>query len=230
MQTHWDVKGNNNGVVHETGNLDKSIHVDKTNNGDISGGSTDAMKKRCTNEQPEGSTDATKKRCMDEHPPEGSTDTTTKKRKPPTSHSKTKNNTMWRLDRVSQLKRRLVELTVSHTEHQETAFNFMAGVMDEFTHLGNFSVPFDPSLIIIVVAKSDAYIPRDHVISLKELWPEAQVRVLDAGHITAFLFKQSAFRWVVVMVESFGSRLIKWSHSGSSRNLCLQDEYLNFWG
>ena len=208
MQTHWDVKGNNNGVVHETGNLDKSIHVDKTNNGDTSpGGSTDATKKRCTNEQPEGSTDATKKRCTNECPegstdatkksgtneqPEGSTDAT-KKRKPPL-HSKPKNSTMWRLDRVSQLKRRLVELTVSHTEHQETAFNFMAGVMDEFTHLGNFSVPFDPSLIIIVVAKSDAYIPRDHVISLKELWPEAQVRVLDAGHITAFLFKQSAFR------------------------------------
>ena len=192
MQTHWDVKGSNNGAVHETGNLDKSIHKDKTNNGDTSQDGTNATKKRCTNDQAEGSTDATKKRCTNEQPPEGSTDPT-KKRKPPSSRSTPKNN-MWRLDRVSQLKRRLVELTVSHTEHQETAFNFMAGVMDEFTHLGNFSVPFDPSLIIIVVAKSDAYIPRDHVISLKELWPEAQVRVLDAGHITAFLFKQSAFR------------------------------------
>ena len=212
MQTHWDVGGNNNkGVVREMGNLDNSIHMDKTNNGDTPGssidtmkkhrtnshpeGSTDATKKRCTNEHPKGSTDATKQRCTNDHP-EGSTDTT-KNRKPP-SHTGTNNttneNTAWRLDRVKRLKRRLVELTVSHTKHEDTAFNFMAGVMDEFTHLGNFSVPFDPSLIIIVVAKSDAYIPRESVISLKELWPEAQVRVLDAGHITAFLFKQSAFR------------------------------------
>lgn len=35
------------------------------------------------------------------------------------------------------------------------ALQFMRGVMDECTHLGNFSIPVDPSLIIIVAAKND---------------------------------------------------------------------------
>lgn len=35
------------------------------------------------------------------------------------------------------------------------AVQFMRGIMDECTHLGNFSIPVDPSLIIIVAAKND---------------------------------------------------------------------------
>lgn len=35
------------------------------------------------------------------------------------------------------------------------AVQFMRGIMDECTHLGNFSIPVDPSLVIIVAAKND---------------------------------------------------------------------------
>ena len=38
------------------------------------------------------------------------------------------------------------------------AVQFMRGVMDECTHLGNFSIPVDPSLVIIVAAKNDGYV------------------------------------------------------------------------
>lgn len=79
---------------------------------------------------------------------------------------------------------------------QKEALDFMRGVMDECTHLGNFSVPVDPSLAIIVLAKKDAYIPTDQVLSLQDMWPGAEVRYVDAGHIAAFLFKQSEFRSV----------------------------------
>ncbi|XP_049626068.1 protein ABHD18 [Suncus etruscus] len=71
---------------------------------------------------------------------------------------------------------------------------FMKGVMDECTHVGNFSVPVDPSLIIVVQAKEDAYIPRSGVRSLQEIWPGCEVRYLDGGHISAYLFKQGLFR------------------------------------
>lgn len=71
---------------------------------------------------------------------------------------------------------------------------FMKGVMDECTHVGNFSVPVDPSLIIVVQAKEDAYIPRAGVRSLQEIWPGCEVRYLDGGHISAYLFKQGLFR------------------------------------
>ena len=66
--------------------------------------------------------------------------------------------------------------------------------MDECTHLSHFEKPVDPSLIIAVAAKQDAYMPRDRVICLSDLWPGCEVRYIDRGHVSAFLFDQSAFR------------------------------------
>uniref|UniRef100_A0A6Q2WUI5 Uncharacterized protein n=1 Tax=Esox lucius TaxID=8010 RepID=A0A6Q2WUI5_ESOLU len=80
-----------------------------------------------------------------------------------------------------------------HTESQD----FMKGVMDECTHIANFSVPVDPSLIIVVQAKEDAYIPRTGVRSLQEIWPGCEVRYLNGGHISAYLFKQRVFRQAI---------------------------------
>ncbi|CAI9730378.1 Hypothetical predicted protein [Octopus vulgaris] len=79
----------------------------------------------------------------------------------------------------------------------EEALNFMRDVMEEFTHLGNYTQPVDTSLIIIVAAKQDAYIPHEGVLSLKQLWPEAEVRYIDSGHISAFLFNQKTFRMAI---------------------------------
>ncbi|XP_061541437.1 protein ABHD18 isoform X6 [Phycodurus eques] len=74
------------------------------------------------------------------------------------------------------------------------SISFMKGVMDECTHMANFSVPVDTSLIIVVQAKEDAYIPRAGVLSLQEIWPGCEVRYLNGGHISAYLFKQNVFR------------------------------------
>ena len=71
---------------------------------------------------------------------------------------------------------------------------FMRGVMDECTHLGNFSTPVDPKLIIIVAAHHDSYIPRHDVLPLDKLWPGSEVRYLDTGHIMAFLNNHDKFR------------------------------------
>ncbi|XP_073896541.1 protein ABHD18 isoform X9 [Macaca fascicularis] len=76
---------------------------------------------------------------------------------------------------------------------------FMKGVMDECTHVANFSVPVDPSLIIVVQAKEDAYIPRTGVRSLQEIWPGCEIRYLEGGHISAYLFKQGLFRELGMM-------------------------------
>ncbi|XP_053559623.1 protein ABHD18 isoform X1 [Bombina bombina] len=77
---------------------------------------------------------------------------------------------------------------------QRESLLFMKGVMDECTHVANFSVPLDPSLIIVVQAKKDAYVPRVGVRSLQEIWPGCEIRYLDGGHISAYLFKQGLFR------------------------------------
>ena len=82
------------------------------------------------------------------------------------------------------------------TDLADEALDFMKGVMDECTHLGNFCTPVDPSLIIIVVAKYDAYVPRDTTLNLQQLWPGCEVRYVNTGHVGAFLTKQHIFRLV----------------------------------
>ncbi|KAM9740468.1 protein ABHD18 isoform 1-T2 [Menidia menidia] len=77
------------------------------------------------------------------------------------------------------------------------SISFMKGVMDECTHMANFSVPVDTGLIVVVQAKEDAYIPRAGVLGLQEIWPGCEIRYLNGGHISAYLFKQNVFRQAI---------------------------------
>lgn len=63
--------------------------------------------------------------------------------------------------------------------------HFMRGVMDECTHLANFSVPVDPELIVMVRAENDAYIPHNGYLKLSDLWPGSEVRLIPCGHVAA---------------------------------------------
>lgn len=80
---------------------------------------------------------------------------------------------------------------------EREALQFMRGMMDECTHLKNFSVPKETSLIIAVCAKDDAYVPRDGCTSLEDIWPGAEIRYLDAGHVSAYVLHQKLFRLVL---------------------------------
>lgn len=109
---------------------------------------------------------------------------------------------------------RKVESLINSFQGKETALpeealDFMRGVMDECTHLGNFSVPVDPSLIIIVSASNDAYVPQDSVMSLSEIWPGAEVRFIRRGHIAAFLREQHVFRNAIR--DSFTRQVAKYT-------------------
>lgn len=81
-------------------------------------------------------------------------------------------------------------------------------LQDECTHLKNFSVPYDTSLIIAVCAKDDAYVPRAGCSSLEEIWPGAEVRYLDAGHVSAYVLHQKLFRKCII--EAFERSKKKW--------------------
>ncbi|KRT79316.1 hypothetical protein AMK59_8655 [Oryctes borbonicus] len=71
---------------------------------------------------------------------------------------------------------------------------FMRGLMDECTHLKNFEVPIDTSLIIAICANMDAYVPKEGVSTLEEIWPGASVRYLNCGHVSAYLNHMNLFR------------------------------------
>ncbi|KAM3963903.1 protein ABHD18 [Aphomia sociella] len=100
-----------------------------------------------------------------------------------------------------------IDISKIHWRDRE-ALQFMRGIMDECTHLSNFSVPFDTSLIIAVCAKHDAYVPREDVGTLEEIWPGAEVRYVDAGHVSAYILHQSLFRSCIK--EAFERSKKKW--------------------
>ncbi|XP_026314286.1 protein ABHD18 [Hyposmocoma kahamanoa] len=100
-----------------------------------------------------------------------------------------------------------IDISKIHWRDRET-LQFMRGIMDECTHLSNFSIPYDTSLIIAVCAKHDAYVPRDDVGTLEEIWPGAEVRYVDAGHVSAYILHQSLFRSCII--EAFERSKKKW--------------------
>ncbi|GBP39339.1 hypothetical protein EVAR_24320_1 [Eumeta japonica] len=102
-----------------------------------------------------------------------------------------------------------IDISKIHWRDRE-ALQFMRGIMDECTHLSNFSVPYDTSLIIAVCAKHDAYVPREDVGALEEIWPGAEVRYVDAGHVSAYLLHQSLFRSCII--EAFERSKKKWKN------------------
>lgn len=77
---------------------------------------------------------------------------------------------------------------------EREALQFMRGMMDECTHLKNFSVPYDTSLITAVCAKDDAYVPREGCSSLEDIWQGAEVKYIDAGHVSAYVLYQKLIR------------------------------------
>lgn len=103
-----------------------------------------------------------------------------------------------------------IDISKIHWRDRE-ALQFMRGIMDECTHLSNFSVPYDTSLIIAVCAKHDAYVPREDVGRLEEIWPGAEVRYVDAGHVSAYILHQSLFRSCIK--EAFERSKKKWKDS-----------------
>jgi hypothetical protein len=80
------------------------------------------------------------------------------------------------------------------SEELGPALHFMRGLMDECTHLGNYSRPQDPDLVELVVAEHDAYQPRRGVRPLHEVLGCRPPRVVPEGHIRAYLLHQHRFR------------------------------------
>ncbi|XP_076823045.1 protein ABHD18-like [Clavelina lepadiformis] len=103
--------------------------------------------------------------------------------------------------------------TDTERRQQETV-KFMKGVMDEITHLGNYSVPVDPSAATFVIAKDDAYFPQSSLTHMSQVWPGCEVREMNSGHVSGFLIHNSAFRSAIV--DTF-ERLMKTDKHASAK-------------
>jgi hypothetical protein len=84
----------------------------------------------------------------------------------------------------------------SKSHVNKEVLEFMHLLMDECTHMVNYDVPFDPSLIHVVAATDDAYVLRDGVNDFKTIWPGCEVEYIEQGHVSAFLLSQQKFRYL----------------------------------
>ena len=80
---------------------------------------------------------------------------------------------------------------------KRNTFNFMRGIMDECTHLANFSPLVDPELAIIINARHDGYVPSHGVMPLTNIWPGSTVRYLNRGHVSAILLDNDVSRQAI---------------------------------
>ncbi|XP_028134510.1 protein ABHD18 isoform X3 [Diabrotica virgifera virgifera] len=93
-----------------------------------------------------------------------------------------------------KLNKKVMEIKMKNKE----ALWFMRGMMDECTHLRNFSVPYDTSLVISICATADGYVPRNGVSRLEDIWPGATVKYVNCGHVGAYVLHRKLFRDSIV--------------------------------
>lgn len=98
----------------------------------------------------------------------------------------------------------------------DAAKRFMQNLMDQFTHLGNYSAPLDPKLTQFLVATLDMYVPSHAneaftarrrkneskrglpTDDVRTVWPGCStVELKDYGHVGAYLFKQREYSRVI---------------------------------
>ncbi|XP_050505047.1 protein ABHD18-like [Diabrotica virgifera virgifera] len=89
-----------------------------------------------------------------------------------------------------KITKKIMEVKMKNKE----ALWFMRGMMDECTHLKNFAVPYDTSLVISICAATDGYVPRNGVSKLEDIWPGCTVKYVNCGHVSAYVFHQKLFR------------------------------------
>lgn len=95
-------------------------------------------------------------------------------------------------EEIAKLKLEPIDTTKIKWWERE-ALQFMRGMMDECTHLKNFSVPYDTSLITAVCAKDDAYVPREvkKIVYSSRQKTTTFILIIDAKTIFLYLCRDA---------------------------------------
>ena len=81
------------------------------------------------------------------------------------------------------------------------AAHYMRCLMDECTHIANYSAPVDTALVELVTAQYDAYQPSGGPVTpLAALYPGCGATTIPEGHIRSYLLYQSVFRQAIYRV------------------------------
>lgn len=72
----------------------------------------------------------------------------------------------------------------------------------KMSDLRNYSIPFSPSTTILVAAKEDAIVPYYSSQLLHQHWKGSELRMINAGHVSGFLFYRNVFQSAII--DAFG--------------------------
>ncbi|MEW5305050.1 MAG: hypothetical protein WDW36_007615 [Sanguina aurantia] len=88
----------------------------------------------------------------------------------------------------------------AHTtsESIQPALQQLRRVLEAFTDIRSYPMPQRPDAIVLVAAANDAYVSQQSVASLKQHYPNATLRFVPGGHVSAFLTQKPAFRTAIV--------------------------------
>lgn len=86
------------------------------------------------------------------------------------------------------------EIEIRNEMPYKDSIEFMVLLLDDVAHLLNYDMPLDTTLVNVLSANNDAYLLRDGVNHIGDVWPGAQIKYLDRGHVSAFLLDQSLYR------------------------------------
>ncbi|XP_065064110.1 protein ABHD18-like [Rhopilema esculentum] len=79
-------------------------------------------------------------------------------------------------------------------EVNQDTIDYMDSIFHELTHLEKFTPPHPESCMIFVTANHDSYVPMNNFRSPAEVWPNAEMRSIDCGHVMGVLRYQKMFR------------------------------------
>jgi len=88
----------------------------------------------------------------------------------------------------------LPELKSTQEVAENIAKSKLKLLANHFSHLGNYPVPKDASLIHYVLGEYDYFYSRDQMTGMDRVWPGTTYDVLPAGHVDGFLLYGRAYR------------------------------------
>uniref|UniRef100_A0A383VY68 Uncharacterized protein n=1 Tax=Tetradesmus obliquus TaxID=3088 RepID=A0A383VY68_TETOB len=73
-------------------------------------------------------------------------------------------------------------------------FRRLRHVLETYTDVTRYPTPVRPDAAVLVAARHDGYVDMASVQALQAHWPGSELRLVDGGHVSAFLLHQEAFR------------------------------------
>lgn len=70
--------------------------------------------------------------------------------------------------------------------------------LDEVTAINTYAKPVSTKGMIIYAGRDDGYVPLADMLAFQQHWPGVDLRFLDGGHVSGFLFHRNLYIAAVV--------------------------------